>query len=67
MVSMLMAYDFSMGKNLARMRHPSLISLNILADLDLAQISWKRDGAKWVGFSDLWPDFFEIDIDTHYS
>lgn len=64
---MLMAYDFSMGTKLARMRHPSLVSLNILADLDLAQISWKRDGTKWVGFSNLWVDFYEIDIETPCS
>ena len=53
-----------MGENLARMRHPSLVSLSILADLDLAHISWKRDGAKWVGFSDVWADICEIDIET---
>lgn len=61
---MLDAYDFSIGENLARMRHPSLISLNILADLDLAQISWKRDGAKWVGVSDMWEEVCETDIET---
>jgi hypothetical protein len=63
-VSILQNCDFAMGERLAQMRHPSLISINLLADLDLAQISWKREDTKWVGYSDLWTDSYEIDIDS---
>ena len=64
---MIKAYDFSTGEELARMRHPSLLSLNILLDENAAQILWRRYGAKWVGYSDTWSEICEVDIETLYS